>query len=184
MCFVNWRSRSFVLYILKQSSLIYNGFSLMLLYKEWSFPDAVFSLDSCLQGCGGFWKGVWFIVRKRAKIRNRYSQAPHLTQNINGKVTSSQFHSQLPREIMEKNLHCTALEVLSIIVCLRQKIQRAAAFRFLWQHGCLPGYQPWYVKTFCRNSWERYVLCGHFWIWNKGQALGSCQIIDCCHLSR
>ena len=29
-------------------------------------------------------------VRKRAKIRNRYNQAPHLTQNTNGKVTKSQ----------------------------------------------------------------------------------------------
>ena len=27
-------------------------------------------------------------VRKRAKIRNRYNQAPHLTQDTNGKVTS------------------------------------------------------------------------------------------------
>ena len=29
-------------------------------------------------------------VRKRAKIRNRYNQAPHLTQDTNGKVTNSQ----------------------------------------------------------------------------------------------
>ena len=33
-----------------------------------------------------------FKVRKRAKIRNRYNQAPHLslTQATNGKVTTSQ----------------------------------------------------------------------------------------------
>ena len=30
------------------------------------------------------------IVRKRAKIRNRYNQAPYLTQDTNGKVTTSQ----------------------------------------------------------------------------------------------
>ena len=31
----------------------------------------------------------WFIrVRKRAKIRNRYNQSPHLNQDTNGKVTS------------------------------------------------------------------------------------------------
>ena len=30
-------------------------------------------------------------VRKRAKIRNRLNQAPHLTQDTNGKVTTSQF---------------------------------------------------------------------------------------------
>ena len=29
-------------------------------------------------------------VRKRAMIRNRYNQAPHLTQDTNGKVTTSQ----------------------------------------------------------------------------------------------
>ena len=29
-------------------------------------------------------------TRKRAKIRNRYNQAPHLTQGTNGKVTTSQ----------------------------------------------------------------------------------------------
>ena len=29
-------------------------------------------------------------VNKRAKIRNRYNQAPHLTQDTNGKVTTSQ----------------------------------------------------------------------------------------------
>ena len=29
-------------------------------------------------------------VRKGAKIRNRYNQAPHLTQDSNGKVTTSQ----------------------------------------------------------------------------------------------
>ena len=33
-----------------------------------------------------------FKVRKRAKIRNRYNQAPHLTQDTNGKVTTSQIH--------------------------------------------------------------------------------------------
>ena len=29
-------------------------------------------------------------VRKRVKIRNRYNQAPHLTQDTNWKVTTSQ----------------------------------------------------------------------------------------------
>ena len=28
--------------------------------------------------------------KNRVKIRNRYNQAPHLTQNTNGKVTTSQ----------------------------------------------------------------------------------------------
>ena len=29
-------------------------------------------------------------VRKRTKIRNRYNQAPHLTHDTNGKVSTSQ----------------------------------------------------------------------------------------------
>ena len=29
-------------------------------------------------------------VRKKAKIRNRYNQTPHLTQDTNGKATTSQ----------------------------------------------------------------------------------------------
>ena len=33
---------------------------------------------------------VVFKVRKSAKIRNRYNQVPHLTQDTNGKVTNSQ----------------------------------------------------------------------------------------------
>ena len=31
-----------------------------------------------------------FKVNKVAKIRNRYNQVPHLTQDTNGKVTNSQ----------------------------------------------------------------------------------------------
>ena len=34
-------------------------------------------------------------VRKRAKIRNRYNQAPHLIQNTNGKVTSFVFEKKV-----------------------------------------------------------------------------------------
>ena len=33
---------------------------------------------------------IFMEVRKGAKIRNRYNQVPHLTQDTNGKVTNSQ----------------------------------------------------------------------------------------------
>ena len=38
-------------------------------------------------------------VRKKAKIRNRYNQAPYLTKDTNGKVTTSQYwhHKRKPR---------------------------------------------------------------------------------------
>ena len=43
----------------------------------------LFSISYMLNSKNGVFK-----VRKRAKIRNRYNQAPHLTQDTNGKVTS------------------------------------------------------------------------------------------------
>ena len=36
------------------------------------------------------WYKLEFRVRKRSKFRNRYNQAPHLTQDTNAKVTTSQ----------------------------------------------------------------------------------------------
>ena len=33
---------------------------------------------------------TYFKVRKRTKVRNLYNQAPHLTQDTNGKVTTAQ----------------------------------------------------------------------------------------------
>ena len=46
------------------------------LYPEWPLPAVFFIF--------GFYK-----VSKVAKIRNRYNQVPHLTQDTNGKVTNS-----------------------------------------------------------------------------------------------
>ena len=41
-------------------------------------------------GSKGWWKlRTIFKVSKGAKIRNRYNQVPHLTQDTNGKVTNS-----------------------------------------------------------------------------------------------
>ena len=56
----------------------------------------VYILFSCPLGS---WVSLWNFetitgslmkVSKGAKIRNRYNQAPHLTQDTNGKVTTSQ----------------------------------------------------------------------------------------------
>ena len=51
------------------------------------FPDHTYYLLYLLMN-----KRVYkiFKVRKTAKIRNRYNQVPHLTQDTNGKVTTSQ----------------------------------------------------------------------------------------------
>ena len=37
-----------------------------------------------------YYKYIKIKVRKKAKLRNRYNQVPHLTQDTNGKVTNSQ----------------------------------------------------------------------------------------------
>ena len=42
----------------------------------------------CLRPSGG--ASIFVKVIKVAKIRNRYNQVPHLTQDTNGKVTNSQ----------------------------------------------------------------------------------------------
>lgn len=66
---------------------LYNGISIME-YEQWSAPDAIFSSDSCLTGCGGFWNGKFF-------------------------------HSVFPDSVIQKKLHITALEILSIVICLK-----------------------------------------------------------------
>ena len=44
----------------------------------------------CASACVEYHPVQMHKVRKRAKIRNRYNQAPHLTQDTNEKVTTSQ----------------------------------------------------------------------------------------------
>ena len=66
---------------------LYNGISLME-YENWSKPDAIFSSDSCLTACGGFWKGCYF-------------------------------HAEFPESILRQGHHISALEILSIILCLK-----------------------------------------------------------------
>ena len=66
---------------------LYNGVSMME-FENWSKPDAIFSWDSCLTGCGGFWNGCYF-------------------------------HAEFPEIILEQSLHIGALEIISIMVCLK-----------------------------------------------------------------
>ena len=49
-----------------------------------------------MAGCS---QNIFFKVRKRVKIRNRYNQASHLTQDTNGKVTTSKL--DITRESQE-----------------------------------------------------------------------------------
>ena len=66
---------------------LYNGISLME-YENWSKPDAIFSSDSSLTACGGFWKGCYF-------------------------------HAEFPESILRHEFHISALEIFSIIICLK-----------------------------------------------------------------
>ena len=66
--------------------------------NEWNFNKMSFMVDLRID----VWtkemlnitpcqKCCFIKVRKRAKIRNLYNQAPHLTQDTNGKVKTTQF---------------------------------------------------------------------------------------------
>ena len=51
----------------------YNGVSMML-YEEWCEPDEICSSDSCLEGCGGFWQGMFFHTSFPEHVKqNKYS---------------------------------------------------------------------------------------------------------------
>ena len=40
-----------------------------MLYDDWSKPDAIFSTDSCLTGCGGFFDGKYFHSKFPEKVQ-------------------------------------------------------------------------------------------------------------------
>lgn len=50
---------------------LYNGISMME-YENWSKPDAIFSSDSCLTVCGGFWNGFYFHTQFPAEILEKH----------------------------------------------------------------------------------------------------------------
>lgn len=49
---------------------VYNGISLME-YEHWSAPDGIFSSDSSLTGCGGFWNGCYFHTKFPDRIMKK-----------------------------------------------------------------------------------------------------------------
>ena len=56
-----------------------------------SIPDLCTLTYSDNNHIKGYWNEIKLLkVSKGAKIRNRYNQIPHLTQDTNGKVTNSQ----------------------------------------------------------------------------------------------
>ena len=67
----------------------YNGISLIL-QSQWSQPDAIFSTDSCLSGCGGI-----------LNIHQRY------------------FHSIFPNFILDMKLDINSLELLAMVVAFK-----------------------------------------------------------------
>ena len=48
---------------------VYNGISMMQV-EEWSKPDEIFSCDSCLEACGGFWMGHFYHARFPSSFSN------------------------------------------------------------------------------------------------------------------
>ena len=62
-----------------------------------------------------------YIVSKVAKIRNRYNQVPHLTQDTNGKVTNSQKTPQTRAKRSALSQQVTTKYGFVCIVALRPK---------------------------------------------------------------
>ena len=74
------------------------GFVRWTIIKIVTKTDIPFSLQGIMQGplsesdcssCISLYQKKQYKVSKGAKIRNRYNQVPHLTQDTNGKVTNS-----------------------------------------------------------------------------------------------
>ena len=64
-------------------------------------------------------KVLWKKVSNGAKIRNRYNQVPHLTQDTNGKVTNSQKTPQTRafwNRLLAYKAKCFALEDLTRVI--------------------------------------------------------------------
>ena len=98
----NLPSSTFI--VIMQSSSSVSFFRIMmfatpvLVLSDVIFPTSFFSLgdDKILLLLFFVWcnlpSSAFIRVRKRAKIRNLYNQAPHLTQDTNGKITTSQLY--------------------------------------------------------------------------------------------
>ena len=72
-------------------------------------------------------------VRKRAKIRNRYNQAPHLTQGTNGKVTTSQLDiTNESQEVSPFNISRSRSFLIKINDILKNNILASIVNRLLW----------------------------------------------------
>ena len=76
-------------------------------------------------------RSICIKVSNDAKIRNRYNQVPHLTQDTNGEVTNSQMTPQTRAKI---NLHWLSAEIYLITICtfsICLKLQRLYAEMYL-----------------------------------------------------
>ena len=95
-------------------------------------------------------------VRKRAKIRNRYNQAPHLTQDTNGKVTTSQL--DITNESQEASPFPASDHKASINRCAHEStIVSKAHFIYLSVRPWL----FWLLTNFCYASLGLVVFMGH-----------------------
>ena len=75
---------------------------------------------SLKRGCTGLSESTLVKVSKVAKIRNRYNQVPHLTQDTNGKVTNSQKTPQTRAKRSALLLEITCCSPNSSVLCLGQ----------------------------------------------------------------
>ena len=84
----------------------------MMILEEWSKPDEVFSSDSCLSSCGGFWQGNFFHVYfPNSVFDKRYSIniLDRLSVIICMTLWSSSFHEKRIKVYCDNNAVCSVV---------------------------------------------------------------------------
>ena len=97
-------------------------------------------------------------VRKRAKIRNRYNQVPHLTQIAIGKVTNSQLDITNESQMSALSQQVTSSFILSCYKMLRHTPIRLTGQ--CWSGTCCQSL--FFIKFGYNRGWEATMYLFHY----------------------
>ena len=116
---------------------LYNGISMMMV-EEWSNPDEIFSTDSCLTGCGGFFQGQFFHAEFPQFVLREYlciNALELLAITVSLKLWGSYFTGKRILVQCDNKTACTVLNTgasknIFMQSCLREICFYAARFEF------------------------------------------------------
>ena len=114
--------------------------------------------SSCVSNCRCYFP---IKVSKGAKIRNRYNQVPHLTQDTNGKVRNSQQTPQtrakmsaLFQQVTTKHIKCAAIQK-------SVRFRRIVHFVSILTIPLFYHYSFMCIKSYAKQTYKVYVACKH-----------------------